>query len=106
MSYTYKLLIPADGAVNPFTVSGTGRSYSCAVGSTVLVPDFDANLMLGSGWVNSIGSGSAAHSAGPTSSRPVNPPIGHTYNDTTIGAAIVWGGFVTGWRHHATGASA
>ncbi len=103
MSYTNKLLMPGDGAINPFTVPGTTRKYTCSAGATILVPDFDAALMLSEGWVNSTGSGSG--SAGPTSGRPSAPSVGQIYTDTTVGAAVVYAGAKTGWLHHATGAS-
>lgn len=103
MSTVFKLIMPGDRAVNPFTVPGTNRKYVCAGGANILVPDYDADLMTSSeGWVNSL----TKSTAGPTSARPINPQIGMTFNDTTIGAAVTYAGPKTGWLHHATGASA
>ena len=105
MAYTNMLLMPGDGAANPFTIPGTtpARKYSCAAGATVTVPDFDAVIMMSAGWINSLGPHGGA--VGTTAQRPVNPPIGTVFNDTTVGAAVVYGGTKTGWVHHATGAA-
>jgi hypothetical protein len=106
MAYTYLLLMPGDGATNPFVIPGVfpKRSYSCAVGSTVSVPDFDAALMMSAGWVNS--TGAARGGAGTTAQRPAAPLMGMVFNDSTVGAAVVYLGPKGGWVHHATGASA
>lgn len=100
------LLIPGDGAPNPFTVFGAfpPRSYSCAANSTVVVNSADGAEMISAGWVDSMGN--HGHDAGPTSSRPAAQVKGHIYNDTTINAIVVWCGSVTGWRNSVTGASA
>ena len=92
------------GAPNPFTIPGTSpaRKYSCAAGATVSVPDFDAVIMMSAGWINSLGTHGG--NVGTTAQRPVNPPLNTVFNDTTVGAAVVYGGAKTGWVHHATGA--
>jgi hypothetical protein len=39
---------PTDGSRNPITVNG--RSYSCAVGQALTVPDQDGFVMRANGW--------------------------------------------------------
>jgi hypothetical protein len=103
MAYNNMLLMPGDGAVNPFTIPGTTRKYTCAAGATLSVPDFDAAILLGVGWVNSLGT--RGGNVGTTAQRPANPPANTVFNDTTVGAAVVYGGPRTGWLHHSSGAS-
>jgi hypothetical protein len=102
MAVSTKLLFPGDGAVNPYTVPGTTRTYTCAAGASVLVPEFDAILMQNSGWVNSCGERGAA---GVTASRPASPYVNQVYNDTQAGYLVVYGGKVTGWLRCTNGAS-
>lgn len=97
-----KILMPGDGAINPYTIPGTIRTYTCAVGSKVTVPDFDAVLMLNSGWVNSIGWHGGA---GTTTQRPTAPKWNEMYNDTTAGYIVTWAGPKTGWINSLTGAA-
>ena len=96
---TNRMMPPANAAQgpNPIYVPG-GRSYSCAIGATVDVPDFDAAVMAGNGWTHC-----AAGGSGATSSRPVNPKRGTIFNDTTLGYLIVWEG--ANWRNAVTGAA-
>ena len=103
MSNALCLLMPGDGALNPFAIPGTKRKYTCTAGATVQVPDSDAAIMTTCGWINALGLHGG--NVGPTTGRPANPPFNTVCNDTTIGAAVVYAGLKTGWLHHATGAS-
>lgn len=101
------IVMPGDGAANPYTIPGTTRRYQCAAGATISVPGEDANILCSIGWVcgafQKVGA-SGALASGTTAQRPttgISP--GATYNDTTVGAMIVWGGPKTGWLHHITG---
>jgi hypothetical protein len=104
MSLPSQIVMPADGAPNPFTIPGTTRTYRCAAGSSLSVVGDDAIILRNAGWVSA--SGAAIIGSGPTSVRPSNPIIGQAYNDTTIGAIVIYGGPKTGWLNHSTGASA
>lgn len=101
MPVTNVVLAPGDKALNPITIPGTTRKYTCAAGAVIAVPDFDAGILRTSGWVKTHGG-----TTGPTSGRPVTPDIGTYYLDTTVGAQVVYLGPKQGWVHHATGASA
>lgn len=99
-------VFPAAGASTTLTVNG--RTYICAVGAAPLVvPDFDAIVLLANGWIKS-----AADGAGTTAQRPTANPatgvpaprIGFEYFDSTVGAKVIWNG--KNWIHHATGATA
>lgn len=92
---TMRLMPPSTGATS---ITVNNRLYSCAVGSTIDVPGFDAYIMLANGWL-----ASAAHSTGTTANRPVNPKKGTQFLDTTLGALIVFDGKT--WRNHQTGAA-
>lgn len=78
------------------TIKVFGRSYTCAIGSTVSVPDFDAAELSANGWLALCGT------TGTTAQRPTSPAVGQLFNDSTLGAAVVWNG--KSWIHHATGA--
>jgi hypothetical protein len=93
MAATVRLAPPASGNA---TIKVNGRTYTCAQGATIDVPDFDANEMAGNGWLPLAGT------VGATAARPVNPPVGTVFNDTTVGAAVVWNG--KAWLHHQSGA--
>jgi hypothetical protein len=99
-------LFPAANA--PTTVIANGRTYTCPVGGTpILVPDFDAFVLLANGWL-----ASAVGAAGTTAQRPAAnpalgvppPPTGFSYFDSTVGAKVIWNG--KNWINHATGATA
>lgn len=90
----------------PTTVTVKGRVYTCAVGATpIVVPDFDAFVLLANGWLASASSG-----AGTTAQRPAAalgvpaPNVGFEYFDSTVGANVIWNG--RNWINHATGATA
>lgn len=97
MPMTTRVMPPADG-LHPSIVAN-GRSYACALGSTLDVPDQDALIMLANGWT-SHGSGGQV---GATAARPVNPYRGQEFHDSTLGKTIVSDGKV--WRDPASGAS-
>ncbi len=103
------ICMPADHALNPFTVPGTGRVYRCALGAAITVPGEDANILCSSGWVSAAFNRMGANgllATGTTAQRPVHGLLkGQTYMDTTLGVVVVWGGTTTGWLHSATGAS-
>jgi hypothetical protein len=85
-----------------------GRVYACAVGATpILVPDFDALVLLSNGWLQSAmdGAGTTAQrpAANPATGTPA-PRVGFHYFDTTVGANIIWNG--KQWVNHATGVAA
>lgn len=106
MSFPARLMFPGDGAQNPFTIPGAGRTYLCSANSVLLIGNGeDSRTLQNQGWVSSTGP-IGAGSAGPTASRPANPAIGHIYADTTIAATVVYGGKVIGWRNNITGAAA
>lgn len=102
------ICMPADNALNPFTVPGTQRVYRCATGSAITVPGEDAVILCSSGWVSAAFNRMGANgflATGTTAQRPVGVRQGATYLDTTVGGVIVYGGSVTGWLNAATGAS-
>ncbi len=80
---------PATGTTS-HTVNGS--TYSCAVGSFLDVPDFDANVLLANGWT-----AAAAGGVGSTTTRPANPPKQTQFHDTTLGYIITWDG--KNWRN-------
>lgn len=78
-----------------------GRTYTCAAGGTIDVPDFDAQVMLADGWINASG-GAVQTTVGTTAQRPAKPSKGQAYHDTTLGLTIVHD--TVNWRNPATGA--
>ena len=94
---TQRLMPPADG-LHP-TITVNGRSYTCALGSTIDVPDQDAFVMMHNGWVEAANGGGA----GATAVRPPNPLRGQEFHDTTLGYNIKFDGKV--WRNPTSGAA-
>lgn len=92
---TQRLMPPATGGT---TIVVNGRTWTCAVGSTIDVPDQDAAVMTANGWLTAAPGGAAA-----TASRPLNPLRGMVFHDTTLGYNIVWDGKT--WRNPTSGAS-
>lgn len=92
---TNRMMPPADGLHPAIIVNG--RTYTCALGSTIDVPDFDSRLMQSNGWVS-------GGSVGATASRPANPKRGDVYLDTDLTLPVRYDGKV--WRNSFTGASA
>lgn len=91
------------GGNNPISVNG--RSYSVSIGSFVDMPDFDATVASGNGWLQ-------LGIVGTTAQRPVPAdsdfPVAtkHPYLDTTLSKAIVWDRSNQVWRDPFTGAAA
>lgn len=96
---TMQLMPPADGLHGSITVNG--RSYSCALGSAISVPDADGYVMMANGWTEASAGGSNT-----TANRPsaVTAGKGATFHDTTLGKIIKSDGKV--WRDPNTGAAA
>jgi hypothetical protein len=103
MSLPNQIIMPADGAPNPFTIPGTARTYKCAAGASISVVGDDAMILRNVGWVSA--NSAAVIGAGATSGRPKNALVGQAYNDTSAGGLVIYAGPKTGWLHHATGAS-
>lgn len=93
---TQRVMPPADG-LHP-TISVFGRTYTCANGSYLDVPDGDATVMAHNGWLMV-----AQQGVGVTTGRPANPKKGDTFHDTTLGYTIRFDGLV--WRNPASGAA-
>jgi hypothetical protein len=93
---THRMMPPADGLHGTITVNG--RTYTCALGATVDVPDVDGLVMAANGWtLASVGG------AGTTTSRPANPKKGDEFHDTTLGYTIRYDG--KAWRNPTSGAA-
>jgi hypothetical protein len=93
-----QVIPPAPGfGNNPATVNG--RTYSAAQGTVLLVPDFDAQYLVGNGWIPCAGRNGLA---GSTAQRPTNPFKNQQFFDMTVGGMVIWNG--ASWVHHATGA--
>lgn len=97
-------IIPGFGV--PLTIAVNGRTYTSTIGATpLLVPDFDAFMMMANGWIPT-----AKDGAGTTAQRPTSGlgggaiKVGHEYYDSTLSANVVWNG--KNWIHHSTGATA
>lgn len=83
-------VMPPPTGPNTHTVNG--RTYTCAVGAVIDVPDFDGNALTANGWVQVAGG-----AVGPTAARPANPKKGETFLDTTLAATVHWDG--KAWRN-------
>lgn len=93
---TLRLMPPEDG--NHPTITVNGRTYTCPLGSTIDVPDFDGLVMLANGWV-----AAAVAGAGATATRPTNPAKRQEFHDTTLGYNVIFDGKV--WRNPTSGAA-
>lgn len=91
-----RVMPPADG-LHP-TITVNGRTYTCASGATIDVPDGDGVIMEVNGWTVAATSG-----AGATTARPANPLKGQEFHDTTLNFNIKWDG--KAWRNPNTGAA-
>jgi hypothetical protein len=91
---THRMMPPPNGAATRVN----GRSYACAVGATIDVPDFDADLLEDNGWTKAAQGG-----VGATAARPVNPPRKTVFHDSTLAKNIVWDGKT--WRDPDSGAA-
>jgi hypothetical protein len=81
-------LMPA-GNGKTTTTTVNGRTYTCALGATIDVPDFDAAVLTANHWVR-------VAEVGTTAQRPSTPGLHMQYLDTTIGALVTWDGVA--WR--------
>jgi hypothetical protein len=105
MGLPTEIVMPGDGAVNPFTIPtvGPSRTYSCAPGAAITVPGEDAQMLRSHGWVGA--KNAQMLGEGPTFARPVYVLQGQTFNDSTVGALVIYAGSKTGWLNSLTGAS-
>jgi hypothetical protein len=98
---TTLLMIPAI-ASGSLTTKVNGRTYTCAAGATISVPDFDGAELAANGWLVSLNA-----PTGTTGQRPVAPAVGTVFVDSTVGGAVVYVGKSPAgapvWVHHATG---
>jgi len=103
MTMEYRMLPPGDGSKNPFTTNG--RAYSCALGSSIDVPEADAGVLAANGWA-------LLGPSGPTSSRPrgdirhgdiLAVGLGNLFVDTDSNSPIWWDG--QAWRTFSGGAA-
>jgi hypothetical protein len=93
---TMVVMPPGDGKHPTITVNG--RTYTCALGSQISVPDHDGAVMLHNGWIAACNGGS-----GTTAQRPGNPQKGQQFHDTTLGYVIVYDNGA--WRNPNSGAA-
>lgn len=100
-------LAVAPAAKAPLVVSIQGRTYTGVFnGTPIVVPDFDALVLMSNGWL-----AMARDGAGTTAQRPtlgfgntLNPKNGYEYYDSTLGITVIWNGL--NWIRVDTGASA
>jgi hypothetical protein len=90
-----RLFPPSSG---PTSHTVNGRTYSASPGTSIDVPDFDAQVLQANGWT-----AAAPGGVGTTAQRPVNPAKGAQYHDTTLGLTVTWDG--KAWRNPATGSA-
>ena len=74
------------------------KTYACAEGATIDVPDNVAGMLVASGW-----SYAAQGNVGATTARPANPSKGTQFHDSTLNITITYDGKT--WRNPATGAA-
>jgi hypothetical protein len=88
-------LMPAgNGKITTATVNG--RTYTCALGATIDVPDFDAFVLGANGWIQ-------VAPVGTTAQRTAKPGLGAIFHDTSVGKLIIFEGAT--WRDPATGSA-
>lgn len=91
---TMRMLPPSTG-MRP-TISPYGRTYTCALGSYIDVPDADGVVMHSNGWT-------MVGFVGSTTARPATPAKGDTFVDATLGYIIIFDRLT--WRNPSTGAA-
>jgi hypothetical protein len=96
---TMRVMPPADGVHGSIKVNG--RDYSCALGSSIDVPDQDGFMMMANGWTEASVGGAGATAARPD---PVKAGKGGKFFDTTLGKEIRSDGKI--WRDPNNGAAA
>ena len=94
---TYNAMPPKPMAASQTSVTTTvnGRTYTCAVGSSIQVPAFDAFELSANGWgiIEDIATGA---------SRPPHRPSWRIYFDANAATTIWWNG--SGWVRPSSGA--
>jgi hypothetical protein len=90
---------PANGQAST-TSKVNGRTYTCAAGATIDVPDFDGDQLEANGWLKA-----AAGGVGSTAQRPSYGAAdkGKQFHDSTLGKNIVWDG--KNWRDPTNGSA-
>jgi hypothetical protein len=101
-------MCPANMASGTKSTTIRGRTYTCAVGSTIDVVEVDAFALEAAGWLNlgQVGTTTTRPSYPPNAAseaRVVAVPYGTRMVDTTITAAIIFNGAV--WVNAVTGAT-
>ena len=89
------------------TMAANGRTYTCAIGSVLDVPNFDANVLEANGWSFVAISGTSSDRPAP-STNPIGPEgaqagPGTKYFDTTLDELIVCDGVT--WRSPVDGSA-
>jgi len=90
------------GAFGDTTFDGGAAAVA---GAAISVNGDDARRLCSVGWVGLLGAKTDLGS-GTTANRPTNALKGQCYNDTDVGAVVIYGGSTTGWLHATTGAGA
>ena len=91
---TYRMMPAGNGKITTTTING--RTYSCPVGATLDVVDFDAWALADAGWIQ-------VAPVGTTAQLPAKPGIQQFYHDTTLAKTIIFEG--AAWRDPATGSA-
>jgi hypothetical protein len=97
---TARVLPPGSG--NSGTIGFQGRSYTCALGSTLDVDPAIAAVMVANGWINFGRRVSGIVLSGATAARPTADAAGLAlqpgthFLDTTLNVIVVWDG--VNWR--------
>ena len=94
---THRMMPPAT-AVGTKSTTVNGRTYTCAAGSFIDVPDFDGNMLAANGWIVAASGGASS-----TANRPVGVRAGYRFHDTTLGYDIIFDGAT--WRNPTSGAA-
>ena len=108
MSMSAQIVMLGDYAANPFTIPGTGRTYSTTAGTAISVPGEDAQALIAQGWVGLDGTTTPYLGSAAWASRPAGlqqSQIGSLLLDTTNSRVVIYTGATSGWCHAVTGAS-
>ena len=99
IAQTHRMMPPAS-ATGSFTSTVNGRTYTCANGAVIDVPEFDAAVLGANGWLTA-----AVGGVGTSSARPALTPQqkGTQFHDNTLGLNIMWDGKT--WRNPTNGAA-
>lgn len=87
-------VLPPNSSIGTSHATVNGRTYTCALGSSLDVPDFDGNALVANGWIT-IGN----RGAGTTVQRLAltNVKKGDTWMDSTLGYVVIFDG--AAWRN-------